>query len=109
MELNDSVHLFMYYFSDMHDLYAFDGKDNAEVGYCLEIPSRNAHTYLIMYVFPSIQGKIKAVNGTATKKTSVLCFKNRCWMACLNEMQSQMEKWWGWLWNRKGCPMQSKN
>lgn len=37
--LNGSVHLFMYYFSDVRHMYPFDGKDNAEVGYCLEIPS----------------------------------------------------------------------
>lgn len=67
-KLNDSVHLFMYYFSDMHHLYPFDGEDNAEVGYCLEIPSRNAQTYLIMYFFPFLWGKIKAVNGRATTK-----------------------------------------
>jgi len=49
-------------------MYPFDGKDNAEGGYCLEIPGRRAHTYLIMYFFPSIQGKTKAVNGRATTK-----------------------------------------
>lgn len=67
-KLNDSVCVFMYYFSDMHHLYPFDGKGNAEVCYCLEMPSRKAHTYLIMYFFPSVQGKRKAVNGRATTK-----------------------------------------
>lgn len=86
--LNNSVQLFMYYFSDMHRMYPFDGTDNAEVGYCMKMPSRNAHTYLIMYFFPPIQGKIKAVNGKATTK-AVFCFKNKCWIASLNEMWSQ--------------------
>lgn len=53
-KLNNSGSLFMYYFSDMHHMHPLDGKDNAEVGYCLKIPSRNAHTYLIMYFFPSM-------------------------------------------------------
>lgn len=53
-KLHNSGLLFMYYFSDMHHVYPLDGKDNAEVGYCLKIPIRNAHTYLIMYFFPSM-------------------------------------------------------
>lgn len=84
---------FMWKFSDsvsLHSQYPFDGKDNARVGYCVEILSRNTYTYLIMYFFPCIQDNIKAVNGRATTKQNFL-FSNL--------MLESFSKWVLHAWN----------
>lgn len=84
-KLKDSVHLLLCYFFAVHHLYPFEGKDDAGVGCCLEIPSRNAHTYLIMYFFPSLQGQMKVINARSAGKQCSFLRKGvelLLWMKC---------------------------
>lgn len=81
-KLSDPVHLFLCYFFAMHHRYPFD---NPGVGYCLQIPSRNVHTYLIMYFFPFLQGKIKVINVSSARKQSSVLRRGvglLLWMKC---------------------------